>query len=275
MLHEVDYWDEEVIPEDWHVYLKCSFKLGDAVHVEPLFLPLGNDCVLTDGYWKTLRAHYFQSVRHAWGASDIPYAWRASFRSQSPLSWKRKVLLSGAVTKVHALWMAQWYLITMGSHLPVFLTDHTSAQMPDWWLARPIPLPGPTWRLDEIFAGDFSSPVGPVLYLSIANLFIYFCLFPLIAMIAIELKLRGPRPAHVSRKAFLASFAIWPLMAVITFFFASLPALHAQWKLASGKGLVYRVAEKGSRRVAAPAPVPLSIDQHAAEPIGAVGGGGA
>jgi hypothetical protein len=40
---------------------------------------------------------------------------------------------------------------------------------------------------------------------------------------------------------------MWPLMAIITFFFASLPALHAQLKLASGKGLVYRVAEKGSR----------------------------
>ena len=39
-------------------------------------------------------------------------------------------------------------------------------------------------------------------------------------------------------------------MAVITFFFASMPALHAQWKLASGTGLVYRVAEKGSRKFA-------------------------
>jgi glycosyltransferase involved in cell wall biosynthesis len=30
LLAEIDYWDEEVIPEDWHVYLKACFTLGDA-----------------------------------------------------------------------------------------------------------------------------------------------------------------------------------------------------------------------------------------------------
>ncbi|MEP6871898.1 MAG: hypothetical protein ABI939_08625, partial [Anaerolineaceae bacterium] len=79
------------------------------------------------------------------------------------------------------------------------------------------------------------------------------------------------RPAHVSRPAFIAQFAIWPLMAVITFFFASLPALHAQLKLASGTGLIYRVAEKGSRAHSVPATV-TAID-HVPEPVGAVGGG--
>ena len=118
MLTEVDYWDEEVIPEDWHLFLKCSYTLGDDVHVEPLFLPLGNDCVVTDSYTKTLRAHYFQSVRHAWGASDIPYAWRAAMRKDSRLSLKRKLLLAASVTKVHSLWVAQWYIITLGTHLP-------------------------------------------------------------------------------------------------------------------------------------------------------------
>src|SRR5688500_6837727 len=44
MLHEVDYWDEEVIPEDWHIYLKCSFALGDRVHVVPMYVAVGNDC---------------------------------------------------------------------------------------------------------------------------------------------------------------------------------------------------------------------------------------
>jgi len=274
MLNDVDYWDEEVIPEDWHLYLKCSFTFGDAVNVEALYLPLGNDCVLTDGYWKTLKAHYAQSVRHAWGASDVPYAWRSSLNRQSPLSRGRKFLLSGAVTKVHSLWMAQWYLITMGSHLPVFLTDNAGASMPTWWLARPFQLPGPTWHFDEILSGDFSGPVGPWLWLSAANLLIYFCLFPLIALIVIEYRTRGPRPAHVSRLAALGALAMWPLMAVITFFFASLPALHAQLKLASGTGLVYRVAEKGTRRVAVPGAVMASSAEQIIEPLGAAGGGG-
>jgi len=270
MLHEIDYWDEEVIPEDWHVYLKSCFTLGDRVHVEALYLPLGNDCVLTDGYIKTLKAHYAQSVRHAWGASDIPYAVRAAFSSTSPLSRKRRFLLSGAVTKVHSMWMAQWYLITLGNIVPIMFTSYLGASMPHWWYGRfKYSLPGPTWHISEIARGDFSSPVGGMINVNLAGALIYFCLFPLIAMIIIEAKTRPARPAHVSRAAAIGQFFMWPLMAVITFFFASMPALHAQWKLASGKGLVYRVAEKGSKRQ----PVPAHANEPANEPIGAVGGG--
>ncbi len=270
MLHEIDYWDEEVIPEDWHVYLKSCFTLGDRVHVEALYLPLGNDCVLTDGYIKTLKAHYAQSVRHAWGASDIPYAARAAFSRNSPLSRKRRFLLSGAVTKVHAMWMAQWYLITLGNIVPIMFTSYLGASMPHWWYGRfKYSLPGPTWHISEIAHGDFSSPVGGMINVNLAGALIYFCLFPLIAMIIIEAKTRPARPAHVSRAAAIGQFFMWPLMAVITFFFASMPALHAQWKLASGKGLVYRVAEKGSKRQ----PVPVHATESAPEAIGAVGGG--
>lgn len=275
MLHEVDYWDEEVIPEDWHVYMKCCFTLGDRVHVEPLFLPLGNDCVLTDSYWKTLRAHYAQSVRHAWGASDIPYAWRASFTEGTPLSRKRRFLLSGAVTKVHTLWMAQWYLVTLGVFLPSKLAGSFGAPLPRWWTHR-YPVPGPGWHPENIIhPGSWlrfneSSLIEPTMWLNLAGILIAVCIVPLIALIAIESATRPPRPEYVTRKHLAVQFAMWPLMAVITFFFASLPALNAQWKLASGKGLIYRVAEKGSRKVPAPALAERSI-----EPVGAVGGGGA
>jgi hypothetical protein len=57
-------------------------------------------------------------------------------------------------------------------------------------------------------------------------------------------------------------------MAIITFFWASMPALHAQWKLARGNGLVYRVAEKGSRKVALPAAAAVEVEASVA-----IGGG--
>ena len=275
MLTEVDYWDEEVIPEDWHVFLKCCFTLGDRVHVEAMFLPLGNDCVLTTGYFKTLKAHYAQSVRHAWGASDIPYALRAARSSDSPLGRKRKFLLSGAVTKVHAMWMAQWYLITLGVFIPAKLTGSFGAPMPHWWTHR-YPVPGPGWHPENVIHLQGWMSLGktgiiePTMWLNLPGLLIAICIVPLVVMIGIELKTRPPRPEYVSRKAWLWQFVMWPLMAPITFFFASLPALSAQWKLASGRGLIYRVAEKGSRKLA---PAPLAFEPaDAADPIGAVGG---
>jgi hypothetical protein len=107
------------------------------------------------------------------------------------------------------------------------------------------------------------------MWMNLCGMLIALCIFPLIAMIAIELRTRPARPEYVSRPAAVGQLAMWPLMAVITFFFASLPALHAQWKLASGRGLVYRVAEKGTRRV----PVAVPAAEHVAEPVAAVGGG--
>jgi hypothetical protein len=215
--------------------------------VEAIFLPLGNDCVLTDSYVKTLKAHYAQSVRHAWGASDIPYAWRAAFTTNTPLGWRRRIALSGAVTKVHSLWMSQWYIVTLGNLFPIMATEWLGAPMPHWFHMRLTSLPGPTWHLDDIVNGDFTSPVGLMINVNLAGGLIYFCLFPLIALIMIETLTRPARPAYVSKLQLAGQYAMWPLMGVITFFFASLPALHAQLKLASGKHLVYRVAEKGSR----------------------------
>lgn len=281
LLDQIDYWDEEVIPEDWHVYLKACFTLGDRVHVDPLYLPLGNDCVLADGYLKTLKAHYTQSVRHAWGASDIPFAWRAAANHASPLSTKRKILFASAVTKVHALWMAQWYLVTLGVLLPAKLAGTFGAPLPHWWTHRYY-VWGLGWHPENIihpfqwFAGGTAGLVEPRMGLNIPGMLVAVCLFPLIAMIVIEYRARGPRPAYVSRLAAIRGFVVWPLMAVITFFFASLPALHAQLKLAKGKGLVYHVAEKGQRRVPAMAAAPARaaiVDPHA-DPMGAVGGGG-
>jgi hypothetical protein len=253
MLHEVDYWDEEVIPEDWHVYLKCCYALGDRVHVVPMYVALGNDCVRTESYMRTMRAHYFQAVRHAWGASDIPYAWRATWR-KGPLGFGRRLLLASTVTKVHVLWMAQWYLVTLGIILPKVAASF-GAPMPGWWTNRAFHVPGITWHLDVIFQPsrwfDGDPWIEPTMWLNPPGLLLAVCILPLFLLAAMEFRARGPRPAHVSVTTALGSLLIWPLMAPITFVWASMPALHAQLRLASGRGLVYRVAEKGASHEAA------------------------
>ncbi|MBM4415701.1 MAG: hypothetical protein FJ035_05540 [Chloroflexi bacterium] len=251
LLQAVDYWDEEVIPEDWHVYLKACFTLGDRVHVESLYLPLGNDCVRMDGTLATMRAHYRQAVRHAWGASDIPYAWRALATGRT-LSWRRGLLLASTLTKVHVLWAAQWYIVTLGVLLPAKLAGTFDAPMPQWWTHRYY-VPGPGWHPEHVvdparwLAFDSTGLMEPRMGLNVCGLLIAVCIVPLLVLIVLELRMRGQRPSYVSRWAYVSQLAMWPLMAPITFVWASLPAFHAQWRLASGRGLVYRVAEKGSR----------------------------
>ena len=47
MAHDVGYWDTDIIPEDWHMFLKCFYNLGGNVDVEPIHLPVGNDGALS------------------------------------------------------------------------------------------------------------------------------------------------------------------------------------------------------------------------------------
>ncbi len=252
MLHEVDYWDEEVIPEDWHIYMKCTFSLGDRVHVQPLWIPLGNDCVLSETTWRTLRAHYTQSKRHAWGASDIPYAWRA-VANPGPAGLGRRLLLASALTKVHVFWMAQWYIVTLGVLLPAKMTGSFGAHMPEWWSHKAFQIPGIGLHPERITDPGTWLVVGETgllelsIWLNLCGLMLALCLIPLIAIIAFEGWIRPTRPAGVSRVETFKQLAMWPLMAPITFAWASLPALDAQVHLARGRDLIYRVAEKGSR----------------------------
>jgi hypothetical protein len=113
---------------------------------------------------------------------------------------------------------------------------------------------------------DGSGLINPAIALNLPSLLLALCLVPFIAIIALEWRLRGPRPAHVSMARAIAQLLTWPFLAVITFTWSALPALHAQWLLASGRGLVYRVAEKGGSpnavrdAVGEPEPVAVSLD---------------
>ena len=268
MLHAVDYWDEEVIPEDWHIFMKCSLTLGDRVRVLPMYVAIGNDCVLADGYVPTLKARYMQTVRHAFGCVDISYAWRGFWRSDSPISRRRSFALAFSMTHVHGLWASQWFLVTLGAAVPSWMASHLNAPLPDWWTAASYTVPGFTFHLDAIVDPARWLLLGsegffdPMTQMSLPGMLMAICLAPLLALIVIELRVRGPRPAHITRATYLRQFLIWLLMAPVTLIWGALPAFQAQWRLASGRGLVYQVAEKGSReraRAAVPSDVARAL----------------
>ena len=199
MLTEVDYWDEEVIPEDWHVYLKCCFTLGDRVHVESLYLPLGNDCVLTDSYWKTLQGALLQSVRHAWGASDIPYAWRAAVTGPARSSLKRRLLWPPRSRRCTSSGPRSGTSSRSECFLPSKFAVRFDAPLPYWWTHRTA-VPGPGWHPENILhpstwlAFDKTGIVEPTMWVNICGILIAVCIVPLLVLIAVELKVRGPKP---------------------------------------------------------------------------------
>jgi hypothetical protein len=74
LIDSVGYWDADMIPEDWHIFLQTFFANQGQVSISPIFLPTVVDAPSGDSYFSALKNRYNQCVRHAWGATDIPYA---------------------------------------------------------------------------------------------------------------------------------------------------------------------------------------------------------
>lgn len=213
MAVEVGYWDVDVVPEDWHMFLKCFYTLGGEVDVDPIYLPVGNDGVRAHSYLRTFWEHYQQARRHAWGATDIPYAIRHFF-AHPEIPLVTRLRRTWSVYESHVLWSTQWWLITVGRLIPsVLLFVFGVGSMPFW----------------------FSSLTTRILFP---------CIIPLIVMILMDTFMRPPRPKGLPWWYFPVQFVQWVAMAPITFFFTALPAMEAQIRLALGKRLEYKVTEK-------------------------------
>jgi hypothetical protein len=213
LAHEVGYWDPDVIPEDWHMFLKCFYAASGRVEVEPIFLPTGNDAVNSGGWWPSIKMTYIQHKRHAWGASDIPYAIRQSL-AHHEMGRRRRARRLVALWSNHLLWATHWFILSMGWLIPVTLAKHfgIGAEYTDLHL--------------------------------LARLILFACLAPYVAMILIDARLRPPKPPTWTRGQGVLAFLMWFCLPVTSFVVSTLPALEAQTRLLLGKRIEYRVTDK-------------------------------
>jgi hypothetical protein len=213
LAHEVGYWDPDVIPEDWHMFLKCFFATSGRVEVEPIFLPTGNDAVHAGGWWRSTKMAYVQHKRHAWGASDIPYAIRQSL-AHTEMTWRRRLRRVVALSANHLLWSTHWFILTVG-----------------WWLP---------WALAQVLG----TPAQPNWLHLMARWALFLCLVPYVVMIRIDARLRPPKPRTWTPWQSIIAFVMWFCLPVTSFITSTLPALDAQTRLMLGRRLEYRVTEK-------------------------------
>jgi hypothetical protein len=212
MATEVGFWDPDVVPEDWHMFLKCYYALGGKVDVETMYTPIYMDGIRSKTYLRTFLNYYDQNRRHAWGCSDIPYA-TLQFLDHPEIPFFARWRRLWGLVETHLLWSTQWFLITGGRALPYALVGLGLAQMPGWFpfIDR--------WLL---------VPTGGTLLL----------------MIVLDGLSRPKRPNPWPVWLFPVQYAQWFLMAFITFFTSALPGVDAQARLAIGRRLEYRVTEK-------------------------------
>jgi hypothetical protein len=212
-LDTIGYWDTNIIPEDWHIFLQAFFYLGDKVETIPIFLPINGDAALSTSYLKSLKARYEQERRWAWGVTDIPYAIRQTCRHTEIPLWPRLRLFL-YMLETHLTWSSHFFLLTLGATIP--------------------PLINPAFRYTAL---GHNLPRLAKFILTLASVF-------LIAIIALDIKSRPKRPTWFGLFKTPLLLLQYLLMPVISFFFASLPGLDAHTRLMLNRHLEYKVSEK-------------------------------
>lgn len=213
LLHEVDYWDPDKIPEDWGLFYKAYFAKKGGLEVEAIYLPLHADAPRSATFWATLKNQYDQYKRWAWGVSDVPWILR-NYLLTKEVPFTEKTLRVGFVIWSHVTWPISWFFITVGLTLPSLINPQFARTA----LGYTVP--------------KFSSAV-----LTVALVFLF-------VMILLDNVYRPHRPKEYPFwKTLLGPFE-FALMPIVGFFFSALPGIDAHTRLMLGKYMEYKVTEK-------------------------------
>lgn len=213
LLHSVGYWHTDIIPEDWHLFLQTFFENKGLIEVEPLYLPTSIDAPEAKTWRGSLKSRYEQCKRHAWGATDIPYAIKESMKhTEIPLLTRAFRIYK--IFETHVIWSTNWFLLTLGATLPVIINPAFSRTSLGYNLPK------------------------------IAETALTICLIALAVMIAVDLSLRPKEAKPKTAFAAVKEIVQWVTLPIVTLPLSVLPGLHAQTMLMVGKRLEYKVTEK-------------------------------
>ena len=72
-LKAMNFWSKRTIVEDGHQYWRSLFFFSGDYFVLPIRIPIYQDAVIDETFWKTVKAQFVQVRRWYYGASDVAY----------------------------------------------------------------------------------------------------------------------------------------------------------------------------------------------------------
>jgi len=212
LIKDVDFWDVDVIPEDYRIFFKAFYNKKGNIWVEPIFLKTSMDAALSKGYINSLKNKYHQERRWSWGVSDNPLfiKW---WLTVPDVPFFRKTSLMVNVLWDHIMWPSYWFIVTIAANVMAVIN--------------------PVYSRTTL---GFSLPQLAGSILSIA-------LVALLAMLFIDYKNR-PTNKHLPLYRKLLFPFEFLLMPIVGFFLSALPALISHTQLMLGKRLEYKVTDK-------------------------------
>src|SRR5438128_2815649 len=118
-VHDVGYWDKDVIPEDSRFYWKSFFTYGERFTMRSVYLPLYGDSPQSRDYASTHLSQYNQIKRWAWGITDVPYVLKRLFKHPEIPLWLRLRRFSNLFLN-HLNWIFLPTMLMFGAWLPVW-----------------------------------------------------------------------------------------------------------------------------------------------------------
>ncbi len=212
LLHNIGFWDTDVIPEDYRIFFKAFYKLNGNAWAEPIFLKTSMDAPLSATYIKSLKNKYDQERRWSWGVSDDPIfiKWWLTVPN---VPFFRKTLMLYHVLLDHFLWPVNWFIITIAANIMPFINPVFSRTTLGYNLPR------------------------------LAGIILTVSLLATLIMMVIDFRQR-PKQAHVSATRQFLFPLEFILLPVVGFFLSALPAVISHTQLMFGKRLEYKATEK-------------------------------
>lgn len=205
-LEAMGFWSKRTIVEDGHQYWRSLFFFGGNYSVLPIRIPIYQDAVLDETFWKTVKAQFIQVRRWYYGASDVAYVGSKLFapRARRPVPFRQLLpkfmrLLDGHVTLAILA-----PIVAFGGWVPMIM-NLSSRTMVAFNLPNVV-------SVVETFAS-----VG------------------LIISILVSFRMLPKRPAKYKKGKSLLMVLQWILMPVTSILYQSLAAYYAQTRLMLGK----------------------------------------
>ena len=205
-LEAMNFWSKRTIVEDGHQYWRSLFFFHGNYTVLPIRIPIYQDAVIDETFWKTVKAQFIQVRRWYYGASDVAYVGTRLFTSKEkrimpfwqlfPKFWR---LLDGHITLAI---MAP--LITFGAWVPMIMNFSTHAMV--------------VYNLPNI-----------------VGLVETFAMIGLLITILISFRMLPKRPAKYRKGKNIVMVIQWVLMPITSIFYQSIAAYYAQTRLMLGK----------------------------------------
>lgn len=214
-LVEMNFWSTRTIVEDGHQYWRSYFYFNGNYEVVPMFVPIYQDAVLSNGYVKTLRAQFIQLRRWSYGASDVAYVGNNVFNKDRKVRFLPSLarfirLLDGHVTQACIA-----LIVAFGGWAPLVLNGEAARSV----AAHQLP--------DTVSLIQRVAMVG------------------ILVLIFVSFKLLPPRPERYKKRRNILMVMQWALMPVIAIVYSSMASYNAQTHLLLGKYLdKFDVTEK-------------------------------